>query len=160
MSFLPININKNNFKGVGSNIFNSRGNAAGGSTMITRFDRSGRNMGDAKSIFYDSYQDGYANFIRKRGLSDKNKRILASHPTVSSIISTRIRQVEDFLQPQTDALSKGMRLKKRNFNEKDVTAEEKKEINELYDYLLHCGCQNHPLHGHDFVTFVTKLLER
>ena len=73
-----------------------------------------------------------------RGVGYDVLRSMARTPVVAAIVNTRTNQVAEFATPQSDPYSLGFSIRLRD-REKEVTAEDRKEIRRLTDWIETCG---------------------
>lgn len=95
-------------------------------------------------------------------MSYSTLRNMSKTPVINAIIKTRKNQIADFAEPQADKYSTGFVIRKKlkfgqNSNEKP-TPSELDIIDEITDFILHCGKGNSWEHD-DFETFIRKITE-
>lgn len=73
-------------------------------------------------------------------VSDRGLRLMARTPVISAIIRTRCNQVADFLKPQPDKYSKGFVIRKKGIaKDEDLTDNDKRVVDMLTEFMMHCG---------------------
>lgn len=123
-----------------------------------------RPYSNSKSYVFDpleiSNQFGYKD--KPTQLSYATLRRMAKAPIIKSIIGTRIEQILDYCEPQTDKYSKGFVIRKKGFNgkmdEDDLTNVDKRKIQLLTDFIMNGGSDANSWHGDVFDSFVRKFM--
>lgn len=92
---------------------------------------------------------------------DAMRNMVDQTPILSSIILTRIRQVQRFCRPQENGKGPGFEIRLRD-KEASVGSDEKQSIKLLQSFFSNCGWETNPrqrerLKRDDFSTFMTKL---
>lgn len=110
-----------------------------------------RQQNQSKSIFVDPYstQNAYGYLQPSQVIDDNTLRRMAKNsPIIKSIIETRIEQIADFLEPQTDKYNTGFIIRrKRNYFSTDKIEskkEDEKKIHLITEFLMR-GTSNNEL---------------
>lgn len=117
-----------------------------------------------QSVHLDDNQVGMmGEYYEKPGAFgfDAMRNMVDQTPILSSIILTRIRQVQRFCRPQENGKGPGFEIRLRD-KEATVGSEEKQSIKLLQGFFSNCGWETNPrqrerLKRDDFSTFMTKL---
>lgn len=116
-----------------------------------------------QSILVDplSYSaDGYK--TKSFRLSYEMLRAMGQTSIIKAIIETRKEQIMPFLRPQKDKYSKGfvIRPKKAKVTDSGIklTKEQEKRIEEITEFLLHCGENANSWHGDDLDSLTRKFI--
>lgn len=114
-----------------------------------------------KSIMVDPYDMSMSNgyYVRSSGLTGALLRNMARTPVVAAILKTRKDQIGDFLKPQPDKYSNGFKFVKKGVDSEDeLTDQDKRIIEYLTNFIIHCGVEDNQWDLDDFDTFGKKLL--
>lgn len=136
-------------------------------------DRTGANLGwpyqaqqtpdnPLKALMIDPLQTTASQgFYNKRGvISFENLRTVGRVPIPSAIIKTRKNQVANFLKPQPDPHSPGFVLEMTGVDDEDeLTDADKRERDELIEFLLKCGDKSAEYKWDNFETFGRKVID-
>ena len=115
-----------------------------------------------KSIVFDPLDaaNSMGYFTKATSLSYGVLRQMSKAPIVRAVINTRKDEVADYCKPQPDKYSKGFVIKKEGVEDTDeLTDRDKKIIEKLTKFILHCGDDTSRWDLDDFETFVRKLVE-
>lgn len=115
---------------------------------------------DPTSMFWDPFS-----IIEQLGYKERPtqitygtlRAIMFKMPIVSSIILTRLGQLETFAKPQHDRYSMGYRLKLRD-SEKEPTKQDRLWIRDMEGLIQHTGVCEDPRHRDNFKQFIVKLM--
>lgn len=126
-----------------------RRQASGVKTII--FDPEGINQGDG--------------YLRKSAnLSFSMLRSMSRTPIISSIIKTRVEQVSEFTNPQTDKFQPGFIIRKKKksyFSKEEDTIVDKslqKRIDDMVEFVMNCGESSNKWHGDTFDSLTRKII--
>lgn len=120
---------------------------------------------DIKSILVDPLDSG-ASFGYKHkpySLSYDMLRGMAKTHIPTAVIKTRVAQVLDHCEPQSDKYRTGFVVDKRNkwrSTEKDkpLTKDEQKRADKIIQFILDCGTTENFWHADTFSTFISKIV--
>lgn len=117
-----------------------------------------------QSVYIDDTTVGmHGDYFEKPGAFgfDAMRQMVDQTPILSSIILTRIRQVQRFCRTQENGKGPGFEIRLRD-REANVGADEKQSIQLLQDFFTNCGWETNPrararLKRDNFTSFLTKL---
>lgn len=115
-----------------------------------------------KSIVMDPFEvsTSFGYYQKMTQISFEILRGMAKTPLINAIITTRKDQVADFCVPQPDKYSPGYVIKKRGQNQtdKDLTDQEKREIDILIKFLTDLADDDDIYDLDDFDAFIRKIV--
>lgn len=91
-------------------------------------------------------------------------RAMSKTPIPRAIITTRKDQIAEFAAPQQDRFSTGFIIRPKKSgtqwdDEKELTDKQKKEIDQIIEFVLNCGEDSNAWHGDSFEQFLRKTTE-
>ena len=118
---------------------------------------------DKKSYIIDpwDFNTSFGYKDKPFSLSYGTLKAMSKTPVINAIIKTRKNQIADFAEPQADKYSTGFvirKKKKQNQQDENLSIEDERTIEELYDFILNCGRGNE-WEGDDFEIFIRKIVE-
>lgn len=122
--------------------------------------RKGVEGSDNKSYVFSPDQ-----FLSSFGYKDKPLTIsydmlrrMARTPIIKAIISTRVEQIAAFAEPQADKYSTGFIIRKKSRSgdpdDQKLSDQDRRMIDYLTDFVLHCGDDANRWHGQSFDEFL------
>ena len=118
-----------------------------------------------KSMLIDPFESTSMGYYDKPyKISYATLRAMSKTPMVKAVILTRKDQVSEFAQPQPDKYSKGFVIKKKTSHfgddkDKPLNDKDKREIEEITNFLLNGGDEDQKWRFDNFETFIRKLVD-
>lgn len=120
-----------------------------------------QNHNERKSVLLDPND-----FTSANGYKEVKTRVnfatlarMSKTPIINAIIKTRMNQVAQFSSPQSDRFSTGFRITKKGVeNQHELSKKERKEIDEITEYIINCGI-NQSWSRDNFEQYLRKLTQ-
>jgi hypothetical protein len=128
--------------------------------MSTLQRRKGVEGSDNKSYVFspDQFLSSFGYKDKPMSISYDMLRRMARTPIIKAIISTRIEQIAAFAEPQADKYSTGFVIRKKtrsgDTEEQQLSDKDRRTIDYLTDFILHCGDEANRWHGQSFDEFL------